>query len=187
MTKEKKRCAWVGDKSLLIDYHDTEWSVPVYEDKKHFEMLILEGAQAGLTWETVLKKRQAYVKAFKQFDPKKVVQMTDTQLATLLENKDLIRNRLKIASVRKNAQAFLTIQAEFGSFNNYVWKFVNNKIIHNHWKKITQIPTYSAESNALSKDLKKRGMSFVGKTIIYAYMQAVGMVNDHTTDCWRYK
>lgn len=186
MPKEKKRCAWVGDKPLLIDYHDTEWGIPVYDDHKHFEMLILEGAQAGLNWETVLKKRHAYVKAFKQFDPKKVAQMTDTQLAALLENKDLIRNRLKIASARKNAQVFLTIQAEFGSFNNYTWTFVNDKTINNRWGKITEIPTYSEESTALSKDLKKRGMNFVGKTIIYAYMQAVGMINDHTTDCWCY-
>lgn len=185
MPKEKKRCAWAGDKALLISYNDNEWGIPVYDDQKHFEMLTLEGAQAGLNWETVLKKRHAYAKAFKKFDPKKIAKMTDQQLAALLENKDLIRNRLKINSARKNAQVFLAIQDEFGSFNNYVWKFVNNKIINNRWEKIEQIPTYSAESTALSKDLKKRGMSFVGKTIIYAYLQAVGMVNDHTLDCFQ--
>ena len=150
-------------------------------------MLILEGVQAGLSWETVLKKRQGYRKAFHNFNPYKVAAMSDKELGTLLKNPDIIRNRLKISAARKNAQAFVQIQKEFGSFDAYVWKFVNGKPIINHWKHLKDAPTKTAESDELSKDLKKRGMSFVGSVIIYAFMQAVGMVYDHSKDCWRYK
>jgi DNA-3-methyladenine glycosylase I len=179
-----KRCIWArNDKVELAHYHDTEWGVPVHDDCLHFEMLTLEGAQAGLSWETVLKRREAYQKAFKNFDVKKLARLRDDELASLLINSNIIRHRLKIFSVRKNAQVFLSIQKEFGSFDAYVWGFVNQKAIQNHPKTHRDIKDCSKESNALSKDLKKRGMSFVGPTIIYAYMQAVGLVNDHTRDC----
>lgn len=183
-TKEVKRCDWVGvNKPHYEKYHDEEWGVPVYEDNKHFEMLILEGAQAGLNWETILKRREGYRKAFKNFNPNKVANMTDSELELLLLNPEIIRNRLKIFSTRKNAIVFLNIQNEFGSFNDYVWKFVNNKPIINNWKTIKEIPATSKESDALSKDLKKRGMKFVGSTIIYAHMQATGLINDHLITC----
>lgn len=187
MTKsnEKKRCFGTGN-SLYEVYHDTEWAVPSHDDQHLFQMLILEGAQAGLSWETVLKKRSAYKKAFHNFNPKKVATMTDAQLHALTQNPDIIRNRLKIFSARKNAQAFLRIQKEFGSFDAYLWEFVDGKPIINHWKHLKDAPTTTAQSDALSKDLKKRGMSFVGSTIIYAFMQAVGMVNDHSKECWRH-
>ena len=181
----KRRCAWVGSGKIHYEhYHDTEWGIPVHNDFKHFEMLILEGAQAGLSWETILKRREGYSKAFKRFDPEKVALMTDDELGTLLTNSAIIRNRLKIFSARKNAQIFLTIQQEFGSFDTYVWRFVNDTPKINHPKAIKDISVRTIESDALSKDLKKRGMSFVGSTIIYAYMQAIGMVNDHTIDCY---
>lgn len=181
----KKRCDWVGqNKPHYEHYHDTEWGVPVHDDQKHFEMLILEGAQAGLNWETILKRREGYRAAFKQFDPTQVAQMTDTELEQLLIDPAIIRNRLKVFSTRKNAQVFLQIQQEFGSFNTYVWRFVNNKPKINHPARLKDIPTSTAESDALAKDLKKRGMSFVGSTIMYAYMQAVGMVDDHVKDCF---
>ena len=185
---DKLRCSWVGsDKPHYERYHDEEWGVPVHNDDKHFEMLILEGAQAGLNWETILKKREGYRKAFKNFDPIKVANMSDEELKKLLLNPEIIRNRLKIFSVRKNAQIFLNIQKEFGSFNNYIWQFVGGTPIVNNWKTLHEVPATSKESDAISKDLKKRGMNFVGSTIIYAYMQAVGMVNDHLVNCWRYK
>ncbi|WP_133136737.1 DNA-3-methyladenine glycosylase I [Legionella rowbothamii] len=181
-----KRCAWVDEnKPHYVHYHDTEWGVPVHDDIIHFEMLTLEGAQAGLSWETILKRRDAYRLAFKQFDPHAVVQMTDNELEGLLTDSNIIRNRLKVFSVRKNAQAFLAIQKEFGSFDTYVWRFVNNTPKINHPKSLKEVPASTPESDALSKDLKKRGMSFVGSTIIYAYMQAIGMVDDHITDCFR--
>lgn len=184
----KKRC-FGGDpnKQFYTDYHDHEWGIPVHEDRHLFEMLILEGTQAGLSWETVLKKRQGYRKAFHHFDPVKVAAMSDAELEALLQNPEIIRNRLKINAARKNAQVFLKIQHEFGSFDAYIWGFVNGKPIKNHWKNFKEIPATTPLSDALSKDLKKRGMTFVGSTIIYAYMQAIGIVNDHTIECWRYK
>jgi DNA-3-methyladenine glycosylase I len=181
-----KRCLWVGrGKPHYERYHDEEWGVPVHEDRKHFEMLILEGAQAGLSWETILKRREGYRKAFHEFDPHVVAEMSDEALHELLLNKSIIRNRLKIFSARKNAQVFLAIQQEFGSFDAYVWRFVEGKIKIHLPKNLKEILTSSSESETLSKDLKKRGMSFVGSTIIYAYMQAIGMVNDHMSDCFR--
>ncbi|MDE2336605.1 MAG: DNA-3-methyladenine glycosylase I [Alphaproteobacteria bacterium] len=184
---EKKRCHWVGQGKDFYDaYHDEEWGVPVHDDRTHFEFLILEGAQAGLSWETILKRRSAYRKAFKNFDPVKVARMTDAELAKLMKDDGIIRNRLKIFAARKNARAFLAIQKEFGSFDKYVWNFVGGKPVINRRRKPSDIPATSKESDALSKDLKKRGMSFVGSTIIYAHMQATGLVNDHLVDCFRY-
>ncbi|CAM3007702.1 DNA-3-methyladenine glycosylase I [Legionella worsleiensis] len=182
----QKRCEWVGlNKPHYEHYHDTEWGVPVHDDQKHFEMLLLEGAQAGLNWETILKRRDGYREAFKQFNPELVACMSDEELNIQLTNPQIIRNRLKIQSTRKNARVFLTIQHEFGSFDAYVWRFVAGKPQINRPKSLKDIPANTAESDALSKDLKKRGMSFVGSTIMYAYMQAVGLVNDHTVDCFR--
>ncbi len=183
----KKRCFGEGTgKELYAHYHDHEWGVPVHDDRHLFEMLILEGAQAGLSWETILKRREGYRKAFYNFDPMKVAAMGDDELEHLLHNPNIIRNRLKIYGARKNALVFLNIQREFGSFDRYVWSFVQGKPIKNHWKSLKELPTSTMESDALSKDLKKRGMTFVGPTIIYAFMQATGMVNDHTVACWRY-
>ncbi|MBW7912059.1 MAG: DNA-3-methyladenine glycosylase I [Alphaproteobacteria bacterium] len=188
MAKQKIRCGWVGTgKPFYEEYHDKEWGVPVHDDTRHFEMLILEGAQAGLSWETILKKRDAYRRAFKNFDPVKVSRMTDAALEKLLQDEGIVRNRLKIFSARRNALAFLAIQKEFGSFDAYVWRFVGGKTIRGHRKALKDIPAKTPESDALSKDLKKRGMNFVGSTIIYAYMQAIGMVDDHVADCWRAK
>ncbi len=182
------RCTWVGtDKPHYEKYHDEEWGVSVYDDRKLFEFLILESAQAGLNWETILKRRTGYKKAFCNFDPKKVSKLSDHQLEKLLLNPEIIRNRLKVFSTRKNALVFLEIQKEFGSFSNYLWAFVNNRKVINKWKNLADAPTESKESQAISKDLKKRGMTFVGSTIIYAYMQAVGLVNDHVTECHCYK
>ncbi|NJP12480.1 MAG: DNA-3-methyladenine glycosylase I [Leptolyngbyaceae cyanobacterium RU_5_1] len=184
----KNRCAWVGlGKPHYEHYHDQEWGVPVHDDRKHFEMLILEGAQAGLNWETILKKREGYRQAFKGFDPVTVATMSDLELEALLQNPEIIRNRLKVFAARKNAAVFLKIQEECGSFDRYVWSFVGGKPIINGWKEVQDVPATSPESDALSKDLKKRGMTFVGSTIMYAYMQATGLVNDHTIDCWRYQ
>jgi len=184
----KKRC--FGNKpnqAFYAQYHDEEWGVPVHEDRHLFEMLILEGAQAGLSWETILRRRDHYRKAFYNFNPVKVAHMTDAELANLLENEGIIRNRLKIAAARQNAQVYLQIQKEYGSFDTYLWRFVENKPIRNHWRHFEEVPTTTTESDALSKDLKKRGMKFVGSTILYAFMQAVGMVNDHLMDCWCYQ
>lgn len=184
----KKRCAWTGTgKPFYEEYHDKEWGVPVHDDRRHFEMLILEGAQAGLSWETILKKRDGYRKAFKNFDPKKVARMTDAELEKLLSNEAIIRNRLKVFGARRNARVFLEIQKEFGSFDAYIWQFVGGRPKINRPKTLKDIPARTPESDALSKDLKKRGMTFVGSTIIYAHMQATGLVNDHTRDCFRYK
>ena len=171
---------------FYADYHDHEWGVPSHDDRHLFELLILEGAQAGLSWETVLKKREGYRKAFHYFDPGKVAMMSDTALEELLHNPEIIRNRLKIYAARQNAQIYLRLQQEFGSFDSYVWEFVKGKPLKNHWRRFEDVPVHTPESDALSKDLKKRGMTFVGSTIIYAYMQAIGMVNDHLTTCWRY-
>ena len=180
----KTRCGWVGGKPHFIVYHDREWGVPVHDDRKHFEMLLLEGAQAGLTWETILLRRDGYCRAFAEFDPKKVARFTAKKKAVLLKNPGIIRNRLKIDSAVTNAQAFLTVQVEFGSFDRYVWQFVGGKPKVNCWARMSQVPATSPESDALSKDLKKRGFRFVGSTIVYAYMQAAGLVNDHTADCF---
>lgn len=185
---EKQRC--FGGKpgqDFYADYHDHEWGIPVRSDKILFEFLILEGAQAGLNWETILKKRSGYKKAFHNFNPSKVAKMKDEELEVLRENPEIIRNKLKIYSARKNARIFLEIQKEFGCFSDYIWAFVNNKPIVNHWKTISEMPATSKEAEAISADLKRRGMSFVGPTIIYAYMQAVGMVIDHPQDCWKYR
>jgi DNA-3-methyladenine glycosylase I len=180
----KTRCGWVGGKPHFIAYHDREWGVPIHDDRKHFEMLLLEGAQAGLTWETILLRRAGYRRAFAAFDPKKVARFTAKRKVMLMGNPGIIRNRLKIDSAVTNAQAFLTVQEEFGSFDRYVWQFVGGKPIVNRRAKMAQVPATSAVSDALSKDLKKRGFRFVGNTIVYAYMQAAGLVNDHTTDCF---
>lgn len=179
------RCAWVGDKPHLIRYHDQEWGRPVHDDRKHFEMLLLEGAQAGLTWETILRRRDGYRQAFVSFDPAKVARFTTRHKAALLKDPGIIRNRLKIEAAVTNARAFLVIQKEFGSFNSYVWRFVRDRPKINRWKTVKQVPATTPESDALSKDLKQRGFRFVGSTIMYAYMQAVGLVNDHTVDCFQ--
>lgn len=181
-----KRCFGGGPgQELYADYHDNEWGVPAHDDRHLFEMIILEGAQAGLSWETILKRRKGYLKAFHHFDPVKVAAMTDDELEALLHNEGIIRNRLKVFAARQNAKVFLQIQKEFGSFDTYVWGFVNGKPIVNHRRNFKDTPATTPESDALSKDLKKRGMTFVGSTIIYAFMQAVGMVDDHSADCWR--
>jgi len=182
------RCAWVRtDDALMLEYHDREWGVPVHEDRKHFEFLLLEGAQAGLSWSIVLKKREAYRRAFSQFDPRKVARYTRKRIRKLMLDQGIVRNRLKIESAVRNARAFLAIQEEFGSFNAYCWGFVGGRPKVNRWKSIRQIPATSPESDAFSKDLKKRGFRFVGPAIIYAHMQAVGMVNDHLMHCFRYR
>ncbi len=181
------RCAWVKDDPLEIAYHDREWGVPVTDDRKLFEFLILEGAQAGLSWSTVLKKRENYRQAFANFNPERVAQFNEWKQEELKQNSGIIRNKLKIASAITNARLFLDIQAEYGSFATYIWQFVGGKTIQNHWENLEKVPATSSESDAMSKDLKKRGFKFVGSTICYAFMQATGMVNDHTTDCFRYK
>ena len=179
------RCEW-AQAEQMISYHDAEWGVPVHDDRTLFEFLILEGAQAGLSWSTILKKREAYRLAFDGFDPAKVAAYDDAKVAELLANPGIVRNRLKIAAAITNAQAFIRIQAEFGSFDAYVWRFVGGQPKQNAWREMRELPATSAESDALSKDLIRRGFKFVGSTICYAFMQAVGMVNDHTTDCFRY-
>ena len=181
------RCAWVpADNPLYVEYHDTEWGVPVLDDRKIFEMLTLEAAQAGLSWITVLRKRENYRAAFDSFDPEKIARYGSLKLAGLLQNPGIIRNRLKIQAAVNNAARFLEVAAEFGSFSRYIWGFVGGKPRINAWKKISELPDTTAESDALSRDLKKRGFKFVGPTVIYAHMQATGMVNDHTIDCFRY-
>ena len=183
----KKRCSWVNvDDPLLLKYHDREWGVPVHSDHKHFEGLVLSGAQAGLNWSLVLKKREGYRRAFDSFDPEKVARYSEKQTRTLLSDPQIIRNRLKIESAVRNARAFLTIQEEFGGFDSYCWRFVGGKPKLSSWKATRQIPATSPESEALSKDLKRRGFSFVGPTVAYAYMQAAGLVNDHLVSCFRY-
>lgn len=182
----KIRCSWPGSDPLMIAYHDNEWGRPVHDDKIHFEFLILEGAQAGLSWSIVLKKREAYRKAFAGFDPKKVARFTPEKIEKLMLNPGIIRNRLKIESAVNNAKLFLKTQKEFGSFDKYCWQFVGGMPIINKRRSIKDIPATSRESDAWSEDLKKRGFKFVGSTIIYAHMQAVGMVNDHLMDCFCY-
>ncbi|CAF24062.1 DNA-3-methyladenine glycosylase I [Candidatus Protochlamydia amoebophila] len=180
-----KRCDWVQlNNPLYVAYHDEEWGIPVHDDHKHFEFLILEGAQAGLSWQTVLQRRENYRQAFASFDPHIVATYDEQKKNELLLHPGIIRNRLKIESTIANAKHFLKVQEEFGSFNTYIWQFVNGKPIQNQWETIRQVPAETKESLALSKDLKKRGFKFVGATIMYAYMQACGLVNDHTIDCF---
>lgn len=186
-TDTNSRCAWCGSDPLYIRYHDEEWGVPVHDDRRHFEFLVLEGAQAGLSWITILRKRENYRAAFAQFDPERVARFGKRDVERLLGNPGIVRNRLKIESAVKNARAFLAVQEAFNGFDNYVWRFVGGKPIRNRWTRLQDVPATTAESDALSKNLKKRGFSFVGSTIVYAHMQAVGMVNDHVIDCFRHR
>jgi len=183
----KKRCTWCGDDPLYVKYHDEEWGVPVTDDKTLFEFIILEGAQAGLSWITVLRKREGYRALFDNFDAQKIARYTDKKLDKLLLDPRIIRNRLKVYGARKNAQAFLDVQEEHGSFSDYIWAFVDGTPIQNTWKSLSHLPATSLVSDTISKDMKKRGFTFVGSTIIYAHMQASGMVNDHTQDCFRHR
>ena len=181
------RCAWPGDDPLMLAYHDTEWGVPVHDDRKHFEFLVLEGAQAGLSWKTVLYKREGYRKAFSDFDPQKVARFDARKIERLMLDASIIRNRQKIEAAIRNARAFLAIQKEFGSFDAYCWQFVGGAAKVNRRRGIKDVPVTTPESDAFSKDLKKRGFGFVGSTVIYAHMQAVGMVNDHVVSCFRHR
>lgn len=180
------RCEWAIKSELEQLYHDTEWGVPVRNDIKLFEFLILEGAQAGLSWSTILKKREGYRKAFFNFEPQKITHFSEADISRLLENHEIIRNRLKIHSAIANARSYVKVQKEFGSFERYIWQFVHGKPIQNAWQSLSDIPVSTPESTAMSKDLQKRGFKFVGTTICYAFMQAVGMVNDHIVSCFRY-
>ena len=184
---EKNRCPWCGTDPLYMDYHDNEWGTPLYDNQKLFEFLILEGAQAGLSWITVLRKRENYRKAFDNFDPAKIARYTDAKKANLLLNEGIIRNRLKIDSAIKNAQAYLAMQKNGEDFSDFLWSFVGGKPKQNNWKSMSQVPAFTAESDAMCKALKQRGFNFVGSTICYAFMQATGMVNDHIIDCYRHK
>ncbi|MBM3391006.1 MAG: DNA-3-methyladenine glycosylase I [Betaproteobacteria bacterium] len=186
MSAARRRCGWCGSDPLYVAYHDTEWGVPVHDDRKLFEFLILEGAQAGLSWITILRKREAYRKAFAGFDPVKVARFGSRQVARLLADAGIVRNRLKIEAAINNARRFLAVQEEFGSFDAYVWRFVDGRPIANRRKSLKQVPASTPESDALSRDLKARGFKFVGSTICYAHMQATGMVNDHLIDCFRH-
>ncbi len=183
----KVRCGWCGNQSLYFAYHDEEWGEPVHDDRRLFEMLILEGAQAGLSWLTILKKRENYRKAFDNFDAKKIAKYDARKVAKLLKDEGIVRNRLKIAAAIQNAKTFLAVQKEFGSFDKYLWQFVGGRPLVNNWKTLKEIPPKTEASDAMSKDLQKRGFKFAGSTICYAFMQAVGMVNDHTLDCWKRK
>lgn len=184
---EVKRCEWCEGDPLYIRYHDKEWGVPLHRDKKLFEFLILEGVQAGLSWITVLRKREAYRRELDQFDFNKIALYSEKKLAALLKNPELIRNRLKMRALVKNANAFIKVREEYGSFNKYIWQFTDGVTIHNRWKKLKDIPASTPLAERISKDLKQRGFTFVGPTICYAYMQATGMVNDHLIDCFRYQ
>lgn len=184
--KSIKRCNWCNDDKLYRQYHDEVWGVAVYDDQTLFEFLLLEGAQAGLSWITILKKREGYRNAFSQFNVEQVSHFSDEKLEKVLLDPNIVRNRLKVFSARANAAAFIEVQKEFGSFSEYLWKFVDHKTIQNNWKSSSEVPATTAISERLSKDLKKRGFKFVGPTIIYAYMQATGLVNDHTIDCFRH-
>ena len=183
----RKRCAWAGSDPLYVDYHDREWGVPQHRDRRLFELLVLEGAQAGLSWLTILRKRRNYRKAFSGFDPAKVARYDKRSVERLMRDEGLVRNRAKIESAIRNARAFLEIRREFRTFDRFLWSFGDGLPVINRWRSISEIPASTELSTALSRELKKRGMSFVGPTICYAFMQAVGMVNDHTTDCFRYR
>lgn len=180
------RCDWCGTDPLYVQYHDTEWGVPVHDDRTHFEFLLLDGAQAGLSWITILRKRENYRAAFDGFDPAKIARYDDAKIAELLANPGIVRNRQKINSAVKNARAFLAVQAEFGSFDAYIWQFTDGRIIQNAWRTMADVPALTRESEAMSRDLKRRGFNFVGPTICYAYMQSAGMVNDHIVSCFRH-
>ena len=183
-----KRCTWAENSfPQYVEYHDKEWGKPVHDDRTLFEFLILEGAQAGLSWATILKKREGYRNAFAEFDVQKVAEFTEKEIQALIQNEQIVRNKLKIRSAVTNGQNFIKVQEEFGSFDQYVWSFVGGQSIINKWKSNPEVPVTTPESDALSKDLKKRGFKFVGSTIMYAFMQAIGMVNDHTTDCFCYQ
>lgn len=182
-----ERCPWPGNDELYIKYHDEEWGVPVHDDRKHFEFLILEGAQAGLSWLTILRRRENYREAYNNFDPEKVAKYDEGKVEELISNAGIIRNRKKIESSINNAKKFLEVQKEFGSFDNYIWSFVDHKPVINSWKKLSELPAKTELSDRISKDLKKRGFSFVGSIIIYAHIQAIGLVNDHLVNCFRYR
>ena len=181
------RCDWLTNDEIYIKYHDKEWGVPVYKDRKLFEMLILEGSQAGLSWITILKRRETYRHAYDDFDPDKMAKWNSQKIKSLLKDPGIIRNKLKVAAAKSNAQAYLNITKEYGNFKNFIWSFVDGKPITNSWKSLSEIPASTKESDEMSKELKKNGFKFVGSTICYAFMQAVGMVNDHITTCFRYK
>src|SRR5216683_3216528 len=188
MAAQPKQCAWVNvDNALMREYHDHEWGVPTHDDRRHFEFLILEAAQAGLSWSIVLKKREGYRRAFSDFDPKKVARFSESRIDKLTTDPAIIRNRMKIAAAVKNARAFLAVQEEFERFDAYCWQFVDGRPRQNRWSSLREIPATTGESDTFSRDLKRRGFSFVGSTVIYAHMQAVGMVNDHFIDCFRYR
>ncbi|MBI4536146.1 MAG: DNA-3-methyladenine glycosylase I [Ignavibacteriae bacterium] len=182
--KEPSRCDWAGNDPLYIKYHDVEWGLPVHNDRKLFEMLLLEGAQAGLSWITILRKRENYRKAFDGFNPKKIAGYDSRKIRQLLANDGIVRNKLKVEGAVRNARAFLAVQKEFGTFDTYIWQFVEGRPKQNRWTRLKQIPPKTVESDAMSKDLKRRGFTFVGSTICYAFMQAVGMVNDHVVSCF---
>jgi DNA-3-methyladenine glycosylase I len=186
-TRERTRCPWPGSDPLMMRYHDEEWGTPLHDDNTHYEFIVLDGAQAGLSWSTILKKREGYRKAFAGFDPRKVARFTPEKIERLLQDPGIVRNRLKVESAVLNARCFLEVQKEFGSFDAYIWQFVNGKTKRNAWRTIMEIPPVSPEAEAMSRDLKKRGFRFVGPTICYAYMQAAGMVNDHLVSCFRYR
>jgi DNA-3-methyladenine glycosylase I len=182
----KTRCAWAGGSEIYQSYHDQEWGVPLHDERTLFEFLILEGAQAGLSWITILKKRGAYRESFDHFEADQVARYDDNKVTQLLQNPGIVRNRLKVQSAVINAQKFLAVQEEFGSFDKFIWRFVEGVPLQNHWRSLEEVPASSATSDAMSKEIKRRGFKFVGSTICYAFMQATGMVNDHTTDCFRY-
>ena len=185
--REPKRCAWAGQDALYLAYHDREWGVPVHDDRLLFEFLVLEGAQAGLSWRTILNKRERYREVFADFEPAKVARFDARKQERLLADPGIVRNRAKVASAVANARAFLAIQKEYGSFDSYLWAFVGGAPIQNRWRSLAEVPAATAESQALSKDLRQRGFNFVGPTICYAFMQAVGIVNDHSVDCFRHR
>ncbi len=185
--KEKTRCDWCKGSEIELDYHDKEWGVPLHDDQRLFEFLILEGAQAGLSWTTILNKRDHYRKVFDHFDPLLVAEYSEKKIHHLLTDAGIVRNRLKVTSAVSNARLFLDVQSEYGSFDHYIWQFTDGRVIQNNWRSHNEIPANTIESDAMSKDLKQRGFRFVGTTICYAYMQATGMVNDHTVDCYRHK
>jgi len=187
MTGTTPRCPWCGEEPLYVAYHDEEWGAPCHDDRRLFEFLILEGAQAGLSWLTVLKKRDGYRRAFADWNVEKIAGFTDDDLSRLQENPDIIRNRLKIAATRQNARAWLALLQEFLSFADYLWRFTDGRTLHNRWRTLAEVPATTVISDKLSKDLKRRGFTFVGSTICYAFMQAMGLVNDHLVDCFRYR
>jgi DNA-3-methyladenine glycosylase I len=186
-SRERTRCEWAGTREIDVRYHDEEWGVPTHDDRSLFEFLVLEGAQAGLSWSTILARREGYRRAFAGFDPVRVARFSPDRVQRLLENRAIVRNRLKIESTVSNARAVLAVKDEFGSFDAYLWAFVDGKPLQSHWRRLADVPTCTPVSDALSKDLKRRGFRFVGSTIMYAFMQATGMVNDHVRSCFRYR